>query len=83
MAWRVEVDTDKCTGDEECVNVCPVAFSRCRKAKRPPSMRMSAWAVRVASRFAPRELLPSPKPKAFIAHSKKTPAWAQAGVFLC
>jgi NAD-dependent dihydropyrimidine dehydrogenase PreA subunit len=23
MAWRVEVDTDKCTGCEECVNVCP------------------------------------------------------------
>jgi NAD-dependent dihydropyrimidine dehydrogenase PreA subunit len=24
MAWQVEVDVDKCTGDEECVNVCPV-----------------------------------------------------------
>jgi NAD-dependent dihydropyrimidine dehydrogenase PreA subunit len=24
MAWRVEIDEDKCTGDEECVNVCPV-----------------------------------------------------------
>jgi len=23
MAWRVEIDVDKCTGDEECVNVCP------------------------------------------------------------
>ena len=23
MAWRVEIDTDKCTGDEECVNICP------------------------------------------------------------
>lgn len=23
MSWRVEVDEDKCTGDEECVNVCP------------------------------------------------------------
>jgi NAD-dependent dihydropyrimidine dehydrogenase PreA subunit len=23
MAWRVEVDPEKCTGDEECVNVCP------------------------------------------------------------
>ena len=23
MAWRVEIDEDKCTGDEECVNVCP------------------------------------------------------------
>ena len=24
MAWQVEIDTEKCTGDEECVNVCPV-----------------------------------------------------------
>ncbi|MFW6123220.1 MAG: ferredoxin [Thermodesulfobacteriota bacterium] len=24
MSWRVEVDADKCVGDEECVNVCPV-----------------------------------------------------------
>jgi ferredoxin len=23
LAWQVEVDADKCTGDEECVNVCP------------------------------------------------------------
>ncbi len=23
MAWRVEVDAEKCNGDEECVNVCP------------------------------------------------------------
>lgn len=23
MAWLVEVDEDKCTGDEECVNICP------------------------------------------------------------
>jgi len=23
MAWRVEIDEDKCTGDEECVNICP------------------------------------------------------------
>ncbi len=23
MAWRVEVDVDKCTGAEECVNICP------------------------------------------------------------
>lgn len=23
MAWRVEIDEEKCTGDEECVNVCP------------------------------------------------------------
>lgn len=24
MAWKVTVDTDKCVGDEECVEVCPV-----------------------------------------------------------
>jgi NAD-dependent dihydropyrimidine dehydrogenase PreA subunit len=23
MGWRVEVDVDKCDGDEECVGVCP------------------------------------------------------------
>jgi len=23
MGFRVEVDVDKCTGDEECVNICP------------------------------------------------------------
>lgn len=25
MGWNVEIDVDKCTGDEECVNVCPAA----------------------------------------------------------
>jgi NAD-dependent dihydropyrimidine dehydrogenase PreA subunit len=25
MGWNVEIDLDKCTGDEECVNVCPAA----------------------------------------------------------
>lgn len=24
MAWQVEVDKDKCVGDEQCVEVCPV-----------------------------------------------------------
>jgi NAD-dependent dihydropyrimidine dehydrogenase PreA subunit len=24
MAWTVEVDKDKCVGDELCVEVCPV-----------------------------------------------------------
>lgn len=23
MAWVVEIDKDKCSGDEECVNACP------------------------------------------------------------
>ena len=25
MGWNVEIDEEKCTGDEECVNVCPSA----------------------------------------------------------
>ena len=25
MGWNVEIDVEKCTGDEECVNVCPAA----------------------------------------------------------
>jgi NAD-dependent dihydropyrimidine dehydrogenase PreA subunit len=24
MGWEVDIDADKCTGDEECVNICPV-----------------------------------------------------------
>lgn len=24
MGWLVEVDKDKCVGDEQCVEVCPV-----------------------------------------------------------
>jgi len=23
MGWIVDIDTEKCNGDEECVNVCP------------------------------------------------------------
>ena len=33
MAWRVEVDTYKCNGDEECVNVCPVAVFEMQEDK--------------------------------------------------
>ncbi len=36
MAWRVEVDTDKCTGDEECVNVCPVGVFEMQEGKAVP-----------------------------------------------
>jgi NAD-dependent dihydropyrimidine dehydrogenase PreA subunit len=24
MGWQIEVDKDKCVGDEQCVEVCPV-----------------------------------------------------------
>ena len=33
MAWRVEIDEDKCTGDEECVNVCPVGVMEMQEEK--------------------------------------------------
>jgi NAD-dependent dihydropyrimidine dehydrogenase PreA subunit len=33
MACRVEVDTEKCTGDEECVNVCPVGVFEMQEGK--------------------------------------------------
>ncbi len=36
MGWRVEVDTDKCTGDEECVNVCPTGVFEMRDEKAFP-----------------------------------------------
>ena len=36
MAWQVEVDHDKCTGDEECVNVCPVGVCEMQDGKAVP-----------------------------------------------
>jgi len=36
MAWQVEVDTEKCTGDEECVNVCPVGVFEMQEVKAVP-----------------------------------------------
>lgn len=23
--WQIDIDVDKCTGDEECVNACPAS----------------------------------------------------------
>ena len=36
MARQVEVDADKCTGDEECVNVCPVGVFELQEGKAVP-----------------------------------------------
>ena len=36
MAFSVEVDADKCTGDEECVNVCPVGVFEMQGDKSVP-----------------------------------------------
>jgi NAD-dependent dihydropyrimidine dehydrogenase PreA subunit len=34
--WQVEVDKDKCTGDEECVNACPVQVYEMVDGKSEP-----------------------------------------------
>ncbi len=36
MAFTVEVDVDKCTGDEECVNICPVGVLEMQDGKAEP-----------------------------------------------
>lgn len=33
MAWNVEIDEEKCTGDEECVNVCPAGVLEMQEGK--------------------------------------------------
>ena len=33
MGWNVIVDTDKCTGDSECLEVCPVAVYEMQDGK--------------------------------------------------
>jgi NAD-dependent dihydropyrimidine dehydrogenase PreA subunit len=45
--WEVTVDKEKCTGDEECVEVCPVDVFEMVDGKAT-----SVWAVKAASRFA-------------------------------
>ena len=25
MGWQIDIDLDKCVGDEECVNACPAS----------------------------------------------------------
>ena len=34
--WEVTVDTKKCTGDEECVDVCPVDVFEMVEGKADP-----------------------------------------------
>ena len=36
MAWIVEIDKDKCTGDEECVNACPAQVLELVDGKAEP-----------------------------------------------
>ncbi len=36
MAWNVMVDADKCTGDGECVDVCPVEVYELQDGKAVP-----------------------------------------------
>ncbi len=36
MGWNVTVDLDKCTGDAECVDVCPVEVYEIQNGKAQP-----------------------------------------------
>jgi len=36
MSWNVTVDTDKCTGDGECVDICPVEVYEIQDGKANP-----------------------------------------------
>jgi NAD-dependent dihydropyrimidine dehydrogenase PreA subunit len=36
MGWQVTVDVDKCTGDGECVDVCPVEVFELKDGKADP-----------------------------------------------
>jgi NAD-dependent dihydropyrimidine dehydrogenase PreA subunit len=36
MAWSVTVDADKCVGDNECVDVCPVEVYELQDGKAVP-----------------------------------------------
>lgn len=37
MGYNVTVDTDKCTGDAECVDVCPVEVFEMQDGKAEPA----------------------------------------------
>lgn len=36
MAFKVTVDVDKCTGDGECVDICPVEVYELQEGKAVP-----------------------------------------------
>jgi NAD-dependent dihydropyrimidine dehydrogenase PreA subunit len=36
MGWKISVDADKCTGDAECVDVCPVEVYELRDGTAVP-----------------------------------------------
>ena len=42
MAWQVVVDKEKCVGDEECVEVCPVDVFEMVDGKADP-VNMDEW----------------------------------------
>ena len=45
MAWNVTVDHDKCTGDGECVDVCPVEVYELQDGKAVPVVGSAAGAT--------------------------------------
>ena len=40
MGWQVTVDVDKCTGDGECVDVCPVEVFELNKDGKADPVNM-------------------------------------------
>ena len=37
MSWNVVVDADKCSGDGECVDICPVEVYEMQSGKAVPT----------------------------------------------
>ena len=52
MGYSVTVDTDKCAGCGECVDVCPVEVYELQDGKATPSMKKNALVANPAWKFA-------------------------------
>ena len=52
--WQVEVDTDKCSGDEECVNACLSQVFEMTDGKADPVNVDECLGVRPVLKFAPK-----------------------------